>query len=409
MRLLRHPKYRRRVSLVVANSLNSLLVPVFGIVVSLLVVRLASVGLWGAFVDVMIWVQLGAMVVGWGNKEYLLRAFSRQPAQIAQLWQSSLVTRLVLFLPVALGLALLGWPAGRCQLALVWLLALVVVQSHDVVVVYRRSFVFAVMVELAATALTAGAVLARRAGLTVDGLVAIFALAAIVRAISYTLWFRRDVWRGIRLRTLAGSWQPAGLRLAFPFFVLGFTGMLQSRIDLYSVNYFLTPHDVGVYQVFINLLLYVQAVAAFILTPFLKGFFRLSYGAIGRTSVRLFLLGVLITVPAMLVIYFLLTTLYQVTLSPMFYVLGALYVLPIYYYLPIIYGLYKAERQTTVLAVNLCGLTANLALNALLLPRIGLIGAILAAAFVRWCIFGFYLHTGRSLRGGHVVSSHAVS
>ena len=105
MHLLRSPKYRRRAGLIIANSFNSLLVPVFGIVVSLLVVRLTSVELWGMFVEVMIWAQLAAMVVGWGNKEFLLRAFSRQPAQMAVRWQSSLVTRSALLLPAGLGLA----------------------------------------------------------------------------------------------------------------------------------------------------------------------------------------------------------------------------------------------------------------------------------------------------------------
>lgn len=407
MRVFRHPKYRRRAALVAANSFNSLLVPIFSLALSLLVVRLASVELWGAFVDVMIWVQLAAMVVGWGNKEYLLRAFSRQPAQIAALWQGNLVTRLALLPPAALGLALLGWPALRWQAALVWLFSLVIAQSHDASVVYRRRFVAAAAVELAATALTVGAVLVLRAGLGVDALVAAFALAAVVRALALALIFRTDVWAGLAAHPLPARgryWRPSDLRLAFPFFLLGFTGMLQSRIDLYSVNYFLTPQDVGAYQVFSSFLLYIQALAAYILTPFLKGVFRLGYDAIARVSARLFLFGLLIIGPALLLIYAILTYLYHLPLPVSFYTLGSLYVLPIFYYLPTIYALYKAERQSIVLSVNLCGLAANLALNALLLPRIGLIGAILAATLVRWGVFGFYLIMGRTLRTRHAAA-----
>lgn len=401
---LRHRKYKRRAALIAANSFNSLLVPVFGIVVSLLVVRLASVELWGAFVDVMIWVQLAAMVVGWGSKEYLLRAFSRQPAQIPALWQANLVTRLALLLPVGLSLALLGWPAALWLQALAWLAALFVAGSHDAVVVYRRAFVLAAGIELAATALTVGGVLAMRAGLTVETLTAIFGLAAALRAVALSIAFRGDVWTGFfALCRGAGRrlWQPANLRQAFPFFALGLSGMLQSRIDLYSVNFFLTPQDVGAYQVFSSFLLYVQSLAAFILTPFLKGVFRLGYDAIARVSARLFLFGLLIIGPALLLIWGILTFLYHLPLPALFYILGALYVLPIYYYLPTIYALYKAERQGAVLAVNLCGLAANLALNSVLLPRVGLVGAILSATVVRWGVFSFYLVLGRTLRSRH--------
>ncbi|MEZ4768402.1 MAG: hypothetical protein R2844_08245 [Caldilineales bacterium] len=42
----------------------------------------------------MIYVQLAAHIVGWGNKEYLLRAFSFSPAHISREWQTSLATRL---------------------------------------------------------------------------------------------------------------------------------------------------------------------------------------------------------------------------------------------------------------------------------------------------------------------------
>ena len=52
------------------------------------------------------------------------------------------------------------------------------------------------------------------------------------------------------------------------------------------------------------------------------------------------------------------------------------------YYLPIIYALYKADRTTTVIVVNLTGFTVNLLLNIWLLPRVGLVGAILLTYYV---------------------------
>ena len=112
-RLIDMRRLRRRGPVIVANTANNLIVPFFGVFVSLLVVRLASVELWGAFVDVMIIVQLAAHVVGWGNKEYLLRAFSFNPADLARQWQTSLVTRLALFVPFVALFGLFGYPKQR--------------------------------------------------------------------------------------------------------------------------------------------------------------------------------------------------------------------------------------------------------------------------------------------------------
>jgi hypothetical protein len=117
--LARSPKLRKRVLIVAANSANSLLVPLLSPLFSFLVIRLASVSLWGDFVKVLVVAQLAAHVAGWGNKDYLLRQFSRSPAQIAAAWQTNLFTRLGLFVIAALALAAFGysplrWPCRCC-------------------------------------------------------------------------------------------------------------------------------------------------------------------------------------------------------------------------------------------------------------------------------------------------------
>src|SRR5690242_878226 len=102
--LVRSSKIRKRALIVAANSANSLLLPLLSPLFSLLVIRLASVSLWGDFVKVLIVAQLAAHVAGWGNKDYLLREFSRGPARVAAAWQSSLFTRLGVFVLAALAL-----------------------------------------------------------------------------------------------------------------------------------------------------------------------------------------------------------------------------------------------------------------------------------------------------------------
>jgi O-antigen/teichoic acid export membrane protein len=391
LRWLRSRRLRRRGLTVVATAANSLVVPAVSVLVSLLVVRLASAALWGALVEVMIVVQLAAHVIGWGNKDYLLRAFSTHPAAIAQAWQTSLVTRLALFAPLIVLAALLGQPSLRTLLALVWCLGLVLSQSCDVLILYRKDFVFSMAVELASVALLVALVLWRGASLTVDALVLAFALAAWLKTGAFFLRFRSGV-----LPRWAGHFFPGYFRLALMFFLLGLAGLLQSRVDLYAVAFYLPSVEVGHYQVFITLMLYLQAMAAFILMPFVKAIYRLDDRAIARLSVRLFALGGAIVVPGLVAVAVILRHLYRFPVPPDMLLFGGLMVLPVYGYAPIVYRLYKANRQASVLAITVLGLLTSLGLSVLLLPRMGMPGAVAASAAAQWLMLACYVVMGRT-------------
>jgi O-antigen/teichoic acid export membrane protein len=389
---------RRRLSLVITNSLNSLLLPLFNVLISLWVVRLASVDLWGAFVELLIVAQLGAHVLAWGNKEYLLRAFSFDPGRVILTWRSNLLTRLALFPAFALIVMLLSWSPVQMLLLMLWTLGLMLCQSFEVLIVYRRAFVASIWIELGAIAVMLAVITVLGARLTLDGLLLLFAGVTLGKAAALALSFRQE---SLAATVDSVSWQGrldfSYFGAALPFFLLGFSGMLQSRIDLYSVSLFLPEREVGQYQVFINLMIYLQAIANFVLMPFVKSLYRLDYGAIGRVSVRLLGLGVLLAPPALLGVNWLLSRVYAIDLPPLFLLLGALYVLPVYYYLPTIYGLYKADRQNTVLWVNLSGCALNLLLSLFLVQHMGAIGALLAATLVQWFVLGCYVN--RQIKG----------
>ena len=106
--------FQRRTLTVVRSAMSNLILPIGNLVLSFLVTKFASVQLWGEFIEVLIIAQLGAHVVSWGNKEYLLREFSLRPAQISKIWQTSLISRGVLLAGfVALWLVCWGFPPNR--------------------------------------------------------------------------------------------------------------------------------------------------------------------------------------------------------------------------------------------------------------------------------------------------------
>lgn len=385
-------KFQRRAGLIAINSLHKGLPMLLTPLVSLLVIRQASAAVWGTFVALLITVQLGTHLVAWGNDTYLLREFSRHPAGMANAWQSSLRTRLALFVGLAL-LALLLYPQAAGWIIL-WGLALVLHQSCAVLVTYRRDFLLAAIVELAGSVAMLTAVFLAGQAITPDWLLRLFALTTLAKAAVLLLRYGGVVAGGY------GRFQPRYFLLALPFFLLGLGGMLNSRIDLYIIAFYFPAEEVGVYQVFSSFLLYVQALAGFILLPFVKTIYRLPYTAIRRMARALLGLGILIVPIAMIALSFLLSRLYGILLPSAFYWLGGLAVLPLFYFSPIIYALYKAEKQTTVLLVNLLGIISALILNLILLPHLGLIGAIVAMVLIKWSTLLTYNWQGRRLLPG---------
>lgn len=381
----RQRKLWRRFFTIVQNSLNNLLVPIFGIVHSALVIRLASPDLWGAFVAVMLVPQLGAHIASWGNKEYLLRAFSRHPDEVAKNWQKSLVTRFLLAIALSLLIVFFGYTLVQAILVIAWGWALMLAQSYEVLILYRREFLFATVVESGTAATLSIFVVVLGNSLTVDSLMSLFTMAALAKSAVY-FWHFRDITHPFHLRLELGYFS-----LAAPFFLLGFSGLLASRIDLYSVSYFLSEDEVGKYQVFINLMIYLQSISAYVVTPYAKGIYRLGDSAILKISLRLFVLGVLLLLPALSAAYFLLRFVYHIHYSMDYWLFGGVFVLPIYAYLPLIYRFYKLNQTGIVLKASLLGAGVNLLLNIILLPRMGASGAMFASALVQWGLLVVYL------------------
>lgn len=385
-------RWRRRAELVIKNSAYGLLTPLLSSVVSAVVVRVASAELWGQLVNPLILVTFSAHILAWGNKEYLLRGFAQQPGRLAEQWQTSLLTRLALWPLFVLVVLAQGTPPGRAAWLAVWCLALLLAQSYDVLVLYRRDFTAALLIEAGGLVVVLALILAGRTMPGLDRLIILLALGQAAKAAAYAGRFGSSV---------AGRWRGRFDRryywLALPFFLLGFSGMLNSRIDLYAVTYFRPPAEIARYQVLINLVLYLQALSAFVLQPFLKGLYRLRYSAILKIGGQMALLGALILPPGVLAMALLVRLVYGFAFSADYFLYALLMLLPTYAFIPIIYALYKANRQTLVLGGNILGSLLNLGFNLALLPRVGLVGALMASALTKWLLLLYYLALSRRL------------
>lgn len=375
-------KWLRRAGMIGTNALLRLLPGLTSLGAAWWVIRGNGEATWGEFVDPLILVGLALHILSWGNQEFLLRAFAIRPDAINTLWKQALVARGALLFMIMPLIFLTDRPIEQMTALLGWVLFGYVAQSFNVVVTYQKDFVKALLIELLAVGgLFAGLLLSPQPlGLT--ELIRYFALAQAVRAVALGLLYRKyflGLWPSMQFKYFSA---------ALPFFLLGFAGMLVTRTDLFFVAYWLDDVLAGRYQILGSLLTYIQAGAGFLIYPFMRNMYRLPDKSIRKLSFKVTLGGILLTGVGMVIAWFLLRVAYHIEWPWEYYALGAASVFPVYAYTCIVLLLFKHKQQQKVLLANVGGILLNIAINLILTPRIGMMGALWGSVACQYFLLG---------------------
>jgi O-antigen/teichoic acid export membrane protein len=345
------------------GTLNSLASPSPIYCFPVLVVKLYGTGDWGSFVYYFLYASLASLVLNWGNKDYLLREISKNPAEIGSLWRKSFITRLILLLPLAV-IFLLSFPYGMVVYLIIWILLLFISQSFEVFVTFHRKFMLSFTLEIFSSLIMFASIIFFKDRLGFSALIYSYFLYLSIKAAVYLIYFRRDALR----RSVLPSGKlidPALLKNSFTFFLIGITGMLSSRVDQYTVSYFLPKEALGEYQVLKNFLIYFQSAASFMILPFIKNLYRMKDDSMDKMGVRLLAAGLILIVPMIAALYIIIEFVYGFRFPPEIYLYSALFILPGYYSSVIIYKLFKNSRQSLVVLVSVIGIIISLVLNVL--------------------------------------------
>ena len=372
---------RARIGRFTWNALRYGIGPLGGLIVPWIVISHSSVELWGEVVMLLILVQVAAHIIQWGSKDILLRAYAREPDRVGVLTTSSAATRSLLFGVCIAIIGLLGFGPMQLHVHLVgpWLLAVVAYGSVEAWIIWTKRFARTFLSDLGGMVAQVTMLLFLRP-LTAELVIGSFLLGTAVRF-------------GLLAATNAGDMPLSNegrmdfkrhIVQALPFFLTGFSGLLASRIDLYSANALLDRGDVGRYQVVTSVFLQFQALAALITTPMTRDLYRLRAGGVARFAVRL-RTGALIGLLSMAVIaWTLLTFFFHFELDWTIIAAGCLLVWPVFAYVPLITPLYKQGHERTVMHANFAAAALNGILTWTLMPHVGIAGGMLAAAAGQW-------------------------
>ena len=372
-----------RVRRALGGGVYHLAQPIHNALLALVVTRSLSPTVWGDFIVNLLAVQLGALIADWGSREWLMRQVSLSPRKLGELWRTSLWSRLPLVFLLPAALVVLGWDTPRIALCAGWLLVTMLARSFDVLVVYRARFAKAFAVELTVTAVVVALVWSGRVA-SVDGLILTVILAMTAKVGVYAAMFSEVLSR------LGGKPRFSVLAESRTFFLMGFSGWVNSRIDLYVVAAVLTRNELARYQILMGFVVMAQAIAGWSLQPFVKGLYRLRSGPRGA-ALPMALLGLLVVAASVPAILLLMSTVYGLSVEEHIWIPAAVLIATPFLYLPSVYEILRAGRATLILWLNLMTAVASAVMCIVFATRFGVLGAVSATAVAASALTAFHI------------------
>jgi O-antigen/teichoic acid export membrane protein len=380
-------KYLDKLSAIIFNSGWQMLSSLANLITSVLVIRFFSADWWGEIVILQLIQYITFQLCTWGNKEYLLREFSKTPGNIEHLWKQSFATRSILLLFPLIVVMCSGLSVIAAIHLFLWILFRFIQQAFDSVITFDKKFFGGFWIEIVALGFNCLAVILGLRILTFNTILLILTISHVIRALG-SAWLYRKLIFG------HAKWQLSFVMLkeSFSFMLLGFTGLLQTKIDTVILSLLLTKEQLAFYQVFTSFLLLIRSVSSFIIYPFLKNIYRFTKQKIYQVSNQLLFVGSAISVAGLLLLYPVMTHIYHFETLVINYVFGLLLCIPGFWFAPIVFLLFKNDKQHLVLRNNIAGIVVNVVLCMLLIPVLGITGALLSTLVAQVAMAGGYVY-----------------
>jgi hypothetical protein len=344
---------------VLLNGLRSILSPVFGILFSYTIVTFFSKELWGDFVNYLLFFLIVSLISNWGSKTFLMRAFSQNPKNIVSDWQALFMARL----PICMLCVISVFFFFEFHLALfmiIWVVSAFVYHSFFSIIFYNRDYEKMIAVEMLSFFALLFLVYLQRENLSSLVLVQSYAIHVFVKAllaiIFYPLFFN---FKSFQFNSKL-------LWISFPFFLLGISGFLQSKIDIYAYSFYYDGKPLGEYQIISGFFIFSQSMVMLLIFPYVKNIYRMSTKSIDLIRKNSAIYGFVLNSIVVVSIYFVLL-LFDIKLSKIQVILGFMIGYPCYIYTLDILLLFKTHKEYFVIKTSIICLSINFLMSVLLL------------------------------------------
>ncbi|AWM13947.1 hypothetical protein DI487_08785 [Flavobacterium sediminis] len=357
------------------NIIRGITVPLLNFIIILSGIKHFGKNDWGEYVSTIVWISFFTFVANWGNKDYLIRKYSQNPSEIYSNFYMNLFSRGLLILPSFVLFAF--FPSKIALLSIFIILISYAYNSFESLVIYQQKFGPQLVVEIIGFSFFYGA-LYKLSIFDLASVLEFYALSIILKLILISFLFNLRN-KPFRLKIALNE-----LILSFPFFILGLSGMISSKIDLYLVTVFLPNEIISSYQTITTAFLMLQALSVFITAPINKSFYRSNTKVISKLKILFKKIAIPISILGSLSIWLLLEHYIKLGFEWHIYLLCFLSSLPVFFYVIPILNLYKEKLEKKIVYSNLLIAILNCALGLILLKRIGLEGIFISVCVSQW-------------------------
>lgn len=382
-------KQINRIGFISSNALRQILVSAFSMVIPFLVIHYSSKEVWGSFVSILLFTLFALQIINWGNKEYLLREFSKYPSKINQNFSENMITRL----PLVVCFSIVGFvifPIYFGFWIMMWIIGRYFNHSVESLILYQKKFKSSLVIEFMSFALFGLFFFFLRSKVDVYLLLIIYSSYQFIKGFLYFVLFKKY----LSFQKLI--FNIGYFKVSFSFFLLSILGFLGSKIDVYITDYFGNKTITAEYQIINSLLVFTMSITSFIYAPFTKMIYRNNDNVMHKSKKTLTFLGLIIVPASLLVIYLILKYYLKTNFSIVFYLIAFIYVYPSYLFCLDIVNLFKQHKEKIVVLFLFIGVVLTAVLSSLFLYLdYGIIGVLLGSAIAQLTILILFKLTNK--------------
>jgi O-antigen/teichoic acid export membrane protein len=336
------------------NNINKLLnrlkvVSLFGIsqvvsvlaivLLSLIIIRFHSVELWGEYAEILIWTNVFLLFLSFGNNDYLLKLFSKNPSNINQQWTNNLFARSILLVPSLLLILFIPIFNHLELIIFIVILFKFLNQSFKPLIVFHRKFTLNICIESSYLLALIILVFYNLESLNLKLLLEIILLSQGLKLLIFSIALLKY------FKHIKFQFQLLELKKSIPFFIPLAVGTFRSKIDAYYGTHFFSVSQLSKYQVFLSFLALTQMASTFAITPYLKNYYRSSNTAIKKTQKKFFVFGWGFAVVATVFMYVTISEIYHLDFTFQQYGLAFLFMIPLFLHVLLVSEYYKRDQQ----------------------------------------------------------------
>jgi O-antigen/teichoic acid export membrane protein len=371
----------RKLLLIGINTLQGFANPAFNFLIVIFGVKIFGKENWGTLIEIMLWVFFSCFILGWGNRDYLLRAYSTNPGKMYDAFFSNLFSRSLL-LPFTL-LLFIFFPKDIAICSIILIILIFLYNSLSTLVIFHQKFRAQLITEIIGFGCVFGSIFYFKVfslPLFLKLYIVVFFIKLLILSLQFKFW-KEHFKISISL---------SEFKFGLPFFILGLSGWLVSKSDIYLVGLYLEKAQLSEYQLLITAFLMLQALAAYITIPFTKHIYRLPVNTIKKIKQKLYLISIPLTVLGGFSIWLIMTYFVKLSFGYIYYIIGATMALPCFFYTINIMELLKHHKENIVMAIGFFAFFVNSALILLLINSFEIFGVLISVCITQWVVLLCY-------------------